>query len=356
MLQKRPCLYDADRVVFCLPHLIEVAIVPVMYYDEVTNVTKLDMGVPMDRNQEKLRKLAYVARRYYLDDWKQSDIAGELGVSRPLVSRMLHEARELGIVRIMICQPDSDEQALLEQLRLSTSIRDGVLVENGKDDNATNQLLSQGAVQLLWQLRSRRLGIGWGHLIGQLVTWLEANPQLNSSVTDICPLVGNASIPARNYQSNENVRLIAQQLGATPHFIYLPALPDSLEEKQLLCSSEIYRQIQQQWAQMDTALVNIGNYPSSPDFASLVRYGSLLQQEHTCGRLLVYYFNPNGKIIQSEQDFAIQIPLDVLKSCPNIIGVCSANTSVQALRGALKTGIFTHLVAGADLVQTALHE
>lgn len=311
----------------------------------------------MDRYQEKLRKLAYVARRYYLDEWKQSQIATELGVSRPLVSRMLHEARTLGIVQITVCQPDSDISdinGLREHLCMSTSIRDAVLVESSKEDDATNQLLSQGAVQLLYQLRSQRLGIGWGHLIGQLVTWLEANPQLDSPVTDICPLVGNASIPARNYQSNENVRLIAQQLGATPHFIYLPALPDSLEEKQLLCSTEVYRQIQLQWCNMDTALVNIGNYPSSPDFASLVRYGNLLQQEHTCGRLLVYYFNSEGTVIQSEQDFAIQIPLDMLKRCPNIIGVCSANTSTQALRGALNSGIFTHLVAKAELVHTVL--
>lgn len=308
----------------------------------------------MGISEEKQKKLAYVARRYYLDDWKQSDIAKELGVSRPLVSRMLAEAREHGVVEIRIHDPAARQGRLVEQLRHSTSIRDSVLVEDGQDDDATNQLLSQGAVQLLWQLRSRRLGIGWGHLIGQLVTWLEANPQLSSTLTDICPLVGNASIPARNYQSNENVRLIAQQLGAAPHFIYLPALPDSIEEKQLLCSSEIYRQIQSQWDKMDTALVNIGNYPSSPDFASLVRYGDLLQQERTCGRLLVYYFNPQGKVIQSEQDFAIQIPLEQLRRCPNIIGVCSANTSVRALQGALKTGLFTHLVARADLVRSAL--
>ena len=171
----------------------------------------------MNRNQEKLQKLAYVAQRYYLDDWKQSDIAKELGVSRPLVSRMLQEARELGVVKIMVCPPVSQGEALVEQLRRSTSIRDGVLVEDGRDDDATNQLLSQGAVQLLWQLRSRRLGIGWGHLIGQLVTWLEEHPQLSSTVTDICPLVGNASIPARNYQSNENVRLMAQQNPNAPN-------------------------------------------------------------------------------------------------------------------------------------------
>jgi len=100
--------------------------------------------------------------------------------------------------------------------------------------------------------------------------------------------------------------------------------------------------------------VNIGDYPSSPDFASLVRYGSLLQQEHTCGRLLIYYFNEEGKVIRSDQDFAIQIPLETLRQCPNIIGVCSANTSVKALRGALRSGVFSHIVTRAALAKELL--
>lgn len=292
----------------------------------------------MDTNLGKQKKLAYVARKYYLEDQKQSDIARDLGVSRPLVSRMLSEARELGIVEITIHEPGAREARLLERLQLSSSIRGGVLVEEGATADATNRLLSQGAMELLRQLGVRRLGVGWGYLIGQLVSWLEENPQPSSTITDICPLVGNASIPARNYQSNENVRLMAQQMGATPHFLYLPALPESLEEKQVLCSTEVYRQIHQQWETLDTALVNIGDYPSSPDFASLVRYGSLLQRQRACGRMLIYYFNEDGFVIQSEQDFAIQIPIEILKRCPNIIGVCSANTSAKALCGALKSG------------------
>lgn len=308
----------------------------------------------MKLDYAKQKRLAYVARRYYLEDQKQSDIAAELGVSRPMVSRLLAEARQLGVVEITIHDPGFRDEDLLERLCASSSIRGGVLVEDGGDDETTNQLLSRGAVELLGQLQSRRLGVGWGHLIGQLVTWLEKNPQKESSVTDICPLVGNASIPARNYQSNENVRLMAQQLGAAPHFLYLPALPESLEEKQILCSTEIYRQIHKEWEQIDTALVNIGDYPSSPDFASLVRYGGLLQQHHACGRMLVYYFNEEGTVIQSNQDFAIQIPIETLRQCPNIIGVCSANTSAKAVKGALKSGFLTHIAAHSSLIQSIL--
>ena len=67
---------------------------------------------------------------------------------------------------------------------------------------------------------------------------------------------------------------------------------------------------------------------------------------------MIYYFNLEGQVIQSEQDFAIQIPLDILRRCPNIIGVCSANTSVRALKGALNTGLLTHLVAREELVRS----
>ena len=73
----------------------------------------------MDLTLERQKKLAYVAKRYYLEDQKQSDIAQELGVSRPLVSRMLSEAREQGIVEITIHEPGAREARLLERLRLS---------------------------------------------------------------------------------------------------------------------------------------------------------------------------------------------------------------------------------------------
>ena len=66
---------------------------------------------------EKQKRLVYAARRYYLEDQKQSDIARELGISRPMVSRLLAEAREFGVVEIKIHDPERQSDALLEQLR-----------------------------------------------------------------------------------------------------------------------------------------------------------------------------------------------------------------------------------------------
>lgn len=157
----------------------------------------------MEISQEKRRRLAHVARRYYLEDWKQSDIAKELGVSRPLVSRMLAEARELGIVEITVHDPRTREERLLNRLSSLTSIQGGLLTCNGADGYQSNRILAEGAVSLLTQLKTRCLGVGWGYFIGQLVSWLEETPFPESEVTDVCPLVGNAGVPIRHYQSND---------------------------------------------------------------------------------------------------------------------------------------------------------
>ena len=116
----------------------------------------------------------------------------------------------------------------------------------------------------------------------------------------------------------------------------------------------MYKQFEKNWQEIDAALVNIGNYPSTPDFASGVRYGNMLQKKGVCGRLLAYYFNEQGEIMDHSQDFAIEAPLEALQKCKAVIGLCSANTSVKALRGALETKLFTHIVARTELIREVL--
>lgn len=306
--------------------------------------------------RERLERLAHVAQRYYIEDWKQSDIAKEMGVSRPLVSRMLTEARALGVVEISIRKPEEKGVVALSRLHELYRLEGGRLSPDGPDDHQTNQQLCMETMILLEQLGAQRIGIGWGHFIGQLVNWNHPSGQEWHGITNICPLVGNAGLPIRNYHSNENVRLLSDKLGATPYFFNLPALAESMEEKELLCSTELYSQAVEHWTRMDTALVNIGNYPASPDFASGARYGMALQRERACGRFLVYYYNGEGKVIHSDHDFAIQAPVSMLRQCKHVVGLCSANTGMRALQGALRTGLFTHLVARQGLVKELLEK
>lgn len=131
-------------------------------------------------------------------------------------------------------------------------------------------------------------------------------------------------------------------------------IAESQQDMELIHQMEHYKAVYHQWEQLDVALVNIGNYPSVPDFAAAARYGEMLSTRRPAGRLLAYFYDDEGKILRSDTDYAIQIPTGVLARCPNVIGICSANVTPRTLLGALRTGLITHLIAREWLVQEAL--
>ena len=72
------------------------------------------------------------------------------------------------------------------------------------------------------------------------------------------------------------------------------------------------------------------------------------------GRILNYFMDSQGHIIRSDTDYAIQIPLELLSGTRHVVGICSANTSPKAFRGALKTGYLKHFIAPEHVVREAL--
>lgn len=75
--------------------------------------------------------LVQVAHLYYNENLSQQKIADRLGVSRSLIAQYLQRARETGIVRIQICDPDNTCQNLMNSLKKETGIKSlDVVVEN----------------------------------------------------------------------------------------------------------------------------------------------------------------------------------------------------------------------------------
>ena len=54
---------------------------------------------------DELRLMTKVARMYYEENMRQSDIAKQLGLSQATISRLFNRAREEGIVRITVNTP-----------------------------------------------------------------------------------------------------------------------------------------------------------------------------------------------------------------------------------------------------------
>lgn len=308
----------------------------------------------MNISNEKIKKLIEISKLYYEKDRTQNEIAKIYQVSRPLVSRMLKEAKDLGIVNIEIRSPLEGNNIVLNKLRNIFNINGGVVVPNLNNDNITNDAISKSAINYMLELNVKNFGIGWGHIIGNLVSLMEKEDVIDGLAKKICPLVGNSSVGNRNYHSNELVRIFSLKADALPTYLYAPAVMASEQELNLIKELENYKDTLKSWEDMDIALVNIGNYPSSPDCASVARFGDVLSQKKAVGRILNYYISVEGEVLYSESDYAIQIPLEVLVRTKHVVGICSSNISPKALAGALRTGIINHLIAPEDTVKAVI--
>jgi DNA-binding transcriptional regulator LsrR (DeoR family) len=293
---------------------------------------------------------------YYEQDLTQNEISEKLGVSRPLVSKMLNEAKELGIVTIQVRSTLEGSGTVLNQLRNTYNLRGGVIVPDSSSENSTNQQIASSILDFILNFSPAavNIGIGWGYILGMFTKTVEAAEIQQKLDATVFPLIGNSSVSNRDYHSNEIIRVFAEKTGASPIYIYAPAFLETEQEKQLFEESDSFKKLESAWNEMDTAIINLGNYPSSPDYATATRFGDLLTVRKAVGRMLCDYFDINGSIIHSDTDYTIQIPTAKLARCRNVVAVCSVALQPKALVGALRTGLVTHVIAAESTVRKAL--
>lgn len=85
-------------------------------------------------DSEKQQLSIEAARLYYKSDYSQQQIASQLGISRPTVSRLLQYAKEKGFVKIDIVDPFDDLDNMSHQLKEKYRLRDVRVAFSPKDD------------------------------------------------------------------------------------------------------------------------------------------------------------------------------------------------------------------------------
>src|SRR5512133_3460627 len=106
-----------------------------------------------------------VAEMYYLEEKNQAAIAKTIGVTRSMVSRMLTEARESGLVEIRIQRPLQLDADLESDLKEKFGLKDVfvVVTSHTSGERLTRTLGNAGAKMLARYLASEKiLGLAWG--------------------------------------------------------------------------------------------------------------------------------------------------------------------------------------------------
>lgn len=300
-------------------------------------------------DNDRLRLLTSIAKLYYIENMNQSEIANLMGVSRPLISKYLMEARNLGIVKIEIVDLLSESEDKSDDkidLCRKFNLDDITIVPYSSNKDINDQMFVDYIIEytLNKYVDNSLIGLGWGSVIGSVIKKLSSLEPRKKLLGKVIPIISNAPVSYRNYHTNELVRMMAEATGLKAEYLYAPVICSSISEREIFMNTDNVKNLMKQYENLDYAVIQIRNFPSVPDLATEARFEKKLQKKNAVGMILGYYYDIDGNFIQSDSDYAIQIPIESIRKTKNVIGIINARVNKNAAIGALNTGLFSHII------------
>lgn len=306
--------------------------------------------------------LADVAEMYYLERQTQAEIAKRISLTRSMVSRMLDEARNKGIIEFRVHRPLSFDEHLERALIEGFGLKSAHVVIMG--DAGSARILQQvgvGAAQVLRQkLRPGMiLGLAWGTFIRSTVEAFELEelvPRIR-----VVQLAGAGDSRIKDYDGHALVQRMAQLTGGEGIFLNAPIMVNSKASAQSLMASKTIRETIHLSRQSDLALLGIGS--TDPRHSTFYHSGyfslkdlTKLQEDGAVGNVCGMHFTIDGQLTSLDfQHRLITISQEDLLNIKIRMGVAGGIGKVDAIFGALR-GRYINVLVIDNVTATALLE
>lgn len=308
--------------------------------------------------KEEKKQLIKIAKMYYFEELTQAKIAKKLGVSRPVISKMLQRARDEGIVEIRIHDDGFDvtelEQAIAQYFQL-----DDVVVtptENMPEDLMQTALGRTAATYLSSTIRdTKTIGVSWGK---SLYAMVQAYPVEQREGIKIIPLVGGIGTKAVELHANQIAYEWAKKLNGESESLYAPAVAETLSLREDLLRSPHISSVLEQGKRVDLAIVGIGNpfRNSTIEEIGYLEKSDIqkLKEAQVVGDIGSKYILKDGSEANHVlNQKAIGINLNDLKHVKRVIGIAAGVHKVESILAALKGG-YLHVLITDDRTASAI--
>lgn len=309
----------------------------------------------MDAREDLLIRAAEL---YYHQELSQNAIAELLGTSRPTISRMLEEARESGIVEIIIHSPIKKNPQLSKALRTALSLKDAIVIAGNHSQTSALQKCCTAAAKFLSGIldNNTTIGITWGAAANYLCDAIEPGDYYNINVVQMvgCLGTGNPDIDGL-----ELAMKIAAKLKGTYANIYAPAFVDSpIVHSHLIAEPQIASTLKKS-LHTDIVLTGIGSLHDNT--STLQRAGYLSEEDRldllaqgATGHLLARMFDQKGQEIPLKSKHVISAPLTALKVPSWSVGICSGKERAIAALSSVRAGYINTLICDEELANEVL--
>lgn len=307
-------------------------------------------------DNEKRNMLASVANLYYNGEMTQNQIAERFFTSRSKISRMLKEARRLGIVEIKILEPWDRNMELEDAFRKRFQLKD-IRVIAAKESNNTMvlQKLGEVAAYYLDNLLSEHmvLGISWGNTMYHTVKAVKTSKNIPITVV---PIMGAANVRTPERDSLDLSKELADAYGGNYHYIYAPLFVNSVEVRKSLEEEPNIKHCLGLAKNADLILTSVGSivYKSWKAYLS-TRDLYHLEQKGAIGHIGGHFYNKDGKEVATPfVGKMIGLGLRDIKNTPNVICVAGLEMKAEAILGAVRGGYINTLITDEAAAKAVL--
>ena len=308
--------------------------------------------IPSNR---KIERMIQIARLYYEEDMTQHVIAQKLGISRPLVSQLLTEAKSCGIVSIRINEVENREALLRHQLLERFGLTSAVVVPDDGSQEETDRAVASAAYQFCFQpdIAGKYVGIGCGPILGLMTDLADAMPSRPQHSGHVFPLIGGLEASTRGYHTNEMIRILSCKAGFYGDYLYAPAIFRSQEELETARKMGLSQTVIRHWERMDMAIVNIADFPSTKYAAKALQ--EMPSQVEAVGQILAHCYSVQGEVIPHKIDNVLEASLPQLRNARHVVALCSASLRSESVAGAIALDLIDTLVLPVSLAQQLLN-
>lgn len=298
--------------------------------------------------QQKWNILATVANLYYNSELTQNQIAERLYTSRSKVSRMLKEARDLGIVEIYIREPWERnleyEKNLKDEFGLK-SVR-VVAVKDSEKENGLRKIAEAAAYYLDSIVKQGMVvGISWGNTLYRIVKYVSTNNRKNIPIT-VVPIMGAANIKSPEKDAMDLAKDLASAYGGKYQYIYAPLFVNSKELKDSLVQEKNIKNVLELSANADAILTSVGSivYKSWSNYLS-VKTLEALEMKGAVGHIGGHFYDIEGRELETSlAGRMIGIGLDDIRDCREVVCVAYGESKAEAILGAMRGQLLNTLV------------
>ncbi|MFF5078400.1 sugar-binding transcriptional regulator [Actinoplanes sp. NPDC000266] len=294
---------------------------------------------------DQIRLLTKVARMYHERGMRQPQIAQQLHISQPRVSRLLKRAVELGIVRTTVIAPRGVYAELEEQIEQAYGLTEVIVADTDDQDGEPEIMRALGAAAAVYLettlMGGERIGVSsWSSTI--LATVEAMHPRPTKVADQVVQMLGGVGNVTAQTQATRITGRLAALTGAQAVYLQAPGLLASADMRQMFVTDPNIEPVLKACDDLTMALVGIGSIEPSPllrESGNAVAEGELpaLRTAGAVGDVCIRFFDSNGEHIDSDlDDRVLGIGAGTLRAVPRRVAVAGGARKSTAIRAALR--------------------